>query len=169
MRDITSAPTVPVLCDYIQVWEVVEAIQLNQFESDHFIWRWMANGEYSGSLAYLSFFIGMTSLRGAKEVWRAAVPPKVKFFWLALHGRLWMAERRMHHGLQDEAAGALCNQEDETTNHLLTACVFCRKVWFQLLRLVGLQQLAPDSEAVHADWWLRVYLEVSRKFRRGFD
>jgi hypothetical protein len=46
------------------------------------------------SLAYRSFFIGRTTLKGAKEVWRAAVPPKVKFFfWLALHGHLWTAER----------------------------------------------------------------------------
>lgn len=73
VRDITGAPIVPVLCDYIQVWEAAENIILNQFEADRFIWRWTANGEYSASLAYRSFFIGMTSLQGAKEVWRAAV------------------------------------------------------------------------------------------------
>lgn len=92
VRDITGAPTVPVICDYIQVWKAVDGIQLNQFESDRFIWRWMENGEYSASSTYRYFFIGMTSLWGAKEVWRATVPPKVKFFfWLALHGRLWTA------------------------------------------------------------------------------
>lgn len=70
----------------------------------------------------------MTSLRGAKEVWRAQVPPKVKFFfWVTIHGRLWMAERRKRHGLQDDGTCALCDQEDETTDHLLTACVFSRR------------------------------------------
>lgn len=55
-------------------------------------------------------------MAGAKEHWRAAVPPKVKFFfWLALHGRLWTRERRKRHGLQLDAACALCNQLDETT------------------------------------------------------
>jgi hypothetical protein len=41
----------------------------------------------------------LTSLLGAKELWRMKAPPKVKFFWLALHHRLWTAERRKRHGL----------------------------------------------------------------------
>lgn len=56
----------------------------------------------------------------------------------------------MRHGLQDEAACALCDQADETTDHLLTACVFSREVWFRLLCCAGLLQLAPDSGAVRA-------------------
>jgi hypothetical protein len=40
------------------------------------------------------------TLLGSRELWRANVPPKVKFFfWLALHGRLWTAERQKQHGL----------------------------------------------------------------------
>jgi hypothetical protein len=43
-------------------------------------------------------------------VWRASVPPKVKFFfWLALHDHLWTAECRKRHGLQAEAVYALCD------------------------------------------------------------
>jgi hypothetical protein len=64
---------------------------------------------------------------GAKELWRGAVPPKVKFFfWLALHGRLWTAEHMKRHGLQMNVLCALCNQLDETTGHLLCSCVFAR-------------------------------------------
>ena len=72
-----------------------EGIQLQLHAPDRFIWKWTGNGEYTASSAYRAFFIGMTLLVGAKDVWRASVPPKVKFFfWLALHGRLWTAERR---------------------------------------------------------------------------
>lgn len=42
---------------------LLEHINLNQFESDRFIWRWTANGEYSASSAYRSFFIGTTRMR----------------------------------------------------------------------------------------------------------
>lgn len=73
VKDIVGAPTVSVLYDYIQA----EHIHLNQFESDRFIWHWTASGEYSASSAYRLFFIGMTTLRDAKEIWRAVVPPKV--------------------------------------------------------------------------------------------
>jgi hypothetical protein len=56
-------------------------------------------------------------------------PPKVKFFfWLAQHGWLWMVERRMRHDLQQNADCALCAQDDETIDHLLTSCVFTREV-----------------------------------------
>lgn len=110
-----------------------------------------------------SLIIGMTFLQGAMEVWRAAVPPKVKFFfWLALHGRLWIVERRMRHGLQDEAACTLCDQADETTDHLLASCVYSCEVWFRLLHSVGQQLLAPKQNAGLADWWLRVRVRVPR-------
>lgn len=46
--------------------------------------------------------------------------PKVKmFFWLALHKRIWTAERRWRHGLQDSATCILCDQQAETVSHLL--------------------------------------------------
>jgi hypothetical protein len=58
-------------------------------------------------------------------LWKTPAPPKVKlFFWLSLHGRIWMAGRRWRHGLQDSAECALCSQEDETVDHLLLDCVF---------------------------------------------
>jgi hypothetical protein len=39
--------------------------------------------------------------------------PKVRFFfWLALHGRCWTANRRMRHGLQD----------DRRLRHVPTVC-----------------------------------------------
>jgi fumarate reductase subunit D len=53
----------------------------------------------------------------------------VKFvFWLALHGRLWTAEHRMHHDLQQNTDCVLCAQDDKTIDHLFTSCVFTREV-----------------------------------------
>jgi hypothetical protein len=95
----------------------------------------------------------MMTLVGAKHVWRSTVLPKVKFFfWLALHGRLWTAEHRKRHGLQQDAAYALCDQHDKTTDHLLASCVFTREVWHRLLCRVGLQHLAPSDLSSLADW-----------------
>jgi hypothetical protein len=33
----------------------------------------------------------------------------------------------------------LCDQHDETINHLLVGCSFARHFWFELLRPFGLQ------------------------------
>jgi hypothetical protein len=151
-RDITGAPTVVMLLEYFHVWDTLEMLQLDPLTPDRYIWRWTPCGTYTASSAYRAFFFGRTPLAGAKLVWRAAVPPKVKFFfWLALHGRLWTADRRKRHGLQPEAICALCDQANETTDHLLSSCPFTREVWARLLARVGLQHLAPESTATLAD------------------
>lgn len=129
VRDITGAPNTAVLLDYIRVWDDLTDVVLSPGTADRFIWRWTNDGVYSASSAYRAFFLGRVPLLGASLIWRAAVPPKVKFFfWLAIHGRLWTAERRKRHGLQPDATCALCDQEDETYNHLLLSCVFTREV-----------------------------------------
>lgn len=88
-RDIAGAPTVAILYEYLRLWDLVDNIQLQLMIPDRFVWRWTADDEYTASSAYRAFFIGMTDLVGASDIWRAAVSPKVKFFfWLALHGRL---------------------------------------------------------------------------------
>ena len=93
--------TVAILCEYVPIWDLVEPVQLSPQVADRYIWKWTPSGNYSASYAYRAFFFGMTSLPGAMFVWRASVPPKVKFFfWLALHGRLSTAERRKRPGLQ---------------------------------------------------------------------
>jgi hypothetical protein len=94
-------------------------------------------------------------MAGAKELWRANVPPKVKFFfWLALHGRLWTAERRKQHGLQPNVSCALCDQLDKTTDHLLCSCVFSWEVWTWLLSAMAHVATPPQPDSTLLDWWL---------------
>ena len=109
-------------------------------------------------------------MAGAKELWRAAVPPKMKFFfWLALHGRLWTAERRKSHGLQLQAACALCDQHDETTDHLLCSCVYAREVWSRLLQPFGFHGAAPQQTSTLLDWWQLGRTSLPQVLRRSFD
>lgn len=155
VRDIVGAPTAPVLCDYVALWEKLENVQLQVAVPDRFIWRWTADGKYSASSAYQSFFIGMSSMIGAKQLWKVKVPLKVKFFfWIALHGRLWTAERRWRHGLQQQGTCVLCDQELETTNHLLASCVYAKGTWYHCLQLAGMQTFAPQGDVTVVDWWL---------------
>lgn len=124
VRDITGARTVPVILEYLRLWEMLETVQLQPTVPDRFVWRWTPNGQYTVRSAYQAFFTGWTTMAGAMELWRASAPPKVKFFFLlALHGRLWTAERRKRHRLQPDASCVLCDQADETGDHLLCSCV----------------------------------------------
>lgn len=169
-HDITGAPTAQVLVEYVCLWDELLNVALDPLVPDRFIWRWTANGEYSASSSYRAFFVGHTSLPGARPLWRASVPPKLKFFfWLALHGRLWTAERRKHHGLQPDGTCILCDQEKETTDHLLLGCVFSRQVWNILLTIVNLHEVTPNPDSRLADWWLHSRTAVPAAARCAFD
>lgn len=163
-------PTTAVLIEYVQLWDKVNSVQLQPHTPDRLVWKWTTSGEHPSSSAYRAFFAGTTSLLGAKEVWRASAPPKVKFFfWLALHGRLWMVERRKRHDLQQDAACALCDQANESIDHLLASCVFSLEVWHRLFMRVGFQHLCPASDSSLVDWWQLARAQVPNPFRRGFD
>lgn len=100
----------------------------------------------------------------------ARLYPKVKFFfWIALHGKLWTVERRHRHGLQHDAACCLCDQHDETSDHLLASCIFTREVWHRLLANAAATHLGPAGDARLADWWLRCREAVPGDLHRGFN
>ena len=108
-REVVSALTTQVLCQYLRFWRLLSTVVVDPLMLDCFVYKWSPDGKYSASSAYRAFFVSATSLPGAKELWKVKVPPRVKFFfWLALHRRLWTAERRKRHGLQEADNYALC-------------------------------------------------------------
>lgn len=169
-KDITRALTAAVLVEYIHLWEVVDGYLLAPGTPDQLVWKWTADGEYSSSSAYRAFFNGSTSMLGAREVWQASVPPKVKFFlWIALHGRVWTAERCRRHGLQQNTDCALCDQADESSDHLFCSCVFTREVWHRVLTLLGIPHLCPVGDRPLDVWWMEARGALSGALRRSFD
>jgi hypothetical protein len=96
---------------------------------DKFLWKWTSSSCYSASLAYRAFFVGQTSILGAKELHKVRAPQVCKFFlWLALLGRWWTSERLQRHSLPNSGVCAFCAQRDETLSHLLLTCVYSREV-----------------------------------------
>ena len=64
----------------------------------------------------------------------------------------------------------LCDQEEETINHLLVSCVFSRQSWFELLHKFGLQTLAPQRvEPSFEVWWCRSNEIVADQDRQGLN
>jgi hypothetical protein len=48
----------------------------------------------------------------------------------------------------------LCDEDEETINHLLVSCVFSMHFWFELFQKFGLQNLAPQpAELSFEVWW----------------
>jgi hypothetical protein len=63
----------------------------------------------------------------------------------------------------------LCDQQDETTDHLLPSYVFTHEVWHRLLSRVGLQHLVPLDDSCLSEWWQNMRTATLKPFKRSFD
>ena len=114
-----------VIVEYLHLWDILSAVTLQSQEEDKHIWKFSANAQYSAKSAYESFFIGATSFGPWERIWKSWAPPKCRFFlWLVAHNRCWTADRLERRGLPRSACCPLCDQAQETINHIL-ACGLC--------------------------------------------
>jgi hypothetical protein len=57
-------------------------------------------------------------------------------------------------GLPHPIRCPLCDQQQETIDHLLVNCVFAREFWFHVLNKVNLQSLSPQlHNRGFMAWW----------------
>jgi hypothetical protein len=109
-------------------------------------------------------------MAGAKELWHAHAPPKVKFFFLARLTRSTLDGRTTDATwIQPSANCAFCDQLDETTDHLLCSYVFAREVWSRLLSAMTSIATPPHPTSTLLDWWLSVRSVMSQPLHRSFD
>jgi hypothetical protein len=81
-RDIVGALTTQVLCQFLQVWQLLHDVNLNPLQTDRFVWKWSPDGKYSASSAYHAFFAGSTSLLGGKGTMQDEGATQSKIFLL---------------------------------------------------------------------------------------
>ena len=73
---------------------------------------------------------------------------------MVAHNKCRTADRLARRGLPHPEYCPLCDQEEETIDHLLVHCVFAREFWFNLFRQVGLQSSSPQpTELSFHAWW----------------
>jgi hypothetical protein len=106
-----------------------------------------------------------------EQVWKPRVPLKCKIFtWLALRDRLWTAERRFMHGLQEQRSPCFtCLQEEDTVDHILMQCPYSRMVWFRCIQESGLNIEQPQMDSQFGAWWSRARADVPKRNRRNFE
>jgi hypothetical protein len=64
----------------------------------------------------------------------------------------------------------LCDQEQETLDHLLIGCVFVQEFWFKLLSHVNLQSMASQlDDASFMDWWRWIGNQVQGVANEGLN
>jgi hypothetical protein len=158
--DIRGALTLRVLTDYILLWNSLAGVVLYPNMEGKHIFSIAPDGHYSARIAYMGLFIGSCSFGHYRQIWKVWVPPKYRFFlWLVAMNRCWTADRLASRGMSHPVRCSLCDQEPETSNHLLVSCVFSRVYWYSTLRRFGLHtpQSSPST-------WRLVSAMVERSF-----
>lgn len=88
-----------------------------------------------------------------------------------LQCRIWTSDHRVRWGLQDHPSPCyLCDQEEDTTDHILMQCVYARHVWSNCF-------LAAHCDASHIpiatdnleDCWCSTRKRIPKGKRRGFN
>jgi hypothetical protein len=91
-------------------------------------------------------------------------------FSCAFRERKKKADRLAKRGLDHPVQCPLCDQEDETVQHLLISCIFSREVWFRILSMVNLQQFYPtNSDLVFQVWWANLEGKMPAVQRKGIN
>lgn len=155
------------IIEYLQLWDCVQGFELSEQEDKH-IWKLEAGGCYSSKSAYRAYFLGSVTFEPWRRLWKSWAPNKCKvFLWLAIRNRCWTADRLEKRGLPHPEKCLLCDQEEETVQHLLASCVVARQVWFNLLHPLNLGTYVPKQrERSFADWWRKVIKKVQKDHRK---
>jgi hypothetical protein len=154
--DLGKINNMDYLRQFVELWGLIESIQLRDGVEDDIVWRLTANGEYSSKSAYEIQFIGAIASNMNKLVWKAWAPPKVKFFaWLLLQNRIWTADRLQARGWQNCDRCTLCNQTLETVEHLFINCRYTARIWDTIKDWVGIPLIQPANwVGLSIDsWW----------------
>lgn len=132
MNDVVGDLDTEGLTQFIRLWEALIGIQLIHGAADMPIWAWNTTGSYTAASAYKMMCEGGIKFQSATAIWKCKAPLTCQIFmWLALQHRLWTSDRRARHGLQDTTSPCfLCEQEEDTVDHILLQCVFARQVWY---------------------------------------
>jgi hypothetical protein len=98
-------------------------------------------------------------------------PSKCRFFmWLAARKRCWTADSLAWRGLPHLERCPLCDQAEESIDHLLVFCVFSKQFWFHMLHQIGLHMLAPQlNEHSFDSWRERTNMAASGLLKQGIN
>ena len=157
------------LAEYLELWDLLAEVNLSDLEDVH-RWKLEASGSFSMQSAYRCYFLGSITFEPWKRLWKSWAPGKCKtFVWLAIRNRCWTADRLAKRGLQHPERCVLCDQEEETIQHILTSCVFARQFWHTILQQLALATLTPTRSSSFADWWKKAEKRLQKHLRKGFN
>ena len=154
----------PIIAEYLELWELLEDIVLDNSRQDTISWVLTSDGAYSAGSAYAAHFIARTKCEHATQLWKIKAPPKCKFFlWLLLQNRVWTAARLQARGWPNEYFCQLCLRNLETAHHLFCECPVTKEIWKQVGTWIQASSLLPENwtQTEHLqDWFVALIADA---------
>ncbi|CAN1176559.1 Putative ribonuclease H protein At1g65750 [Linum perenne] len=133
---------------------------------DVWVWGASSDGKFSIKSAYNLIHNQLESLAPDfwSSVWCWRGPNRIKFFlWLVIHGRLLTNVARQKRKMTDNASCPLCDNTEETIEHVLRDCRFATEVW----RHVSDFDTSVSQWTLDAAAWLKHHLCSDRSISFG--
>ena len=97
-------------------------------------------------------------------IWNSVVPPKIGVFaWEAAWGKVLTLDQLKRRGMTFANRCFMCEEEEETIDHLLIHCKFSKMLWDLILSIVGISWVFPHSVLHTLLAWQGVVVGKKRK------
>lgn len=104
-----------------------------------------------------------------KVIWGGNWWPKVSLFaWLVAKNKIVTWHKIQKKGFSGPSRCCLCNNEEETQNHLLIICVFTRKLWIDTRKIFCKSEIVSRDINVIIFQWHKEKFQC-RVVRRAWD
>jgi hypothetical protein len=78
--DFRGSLTIAVLLEFVELYQQLDEVILQQGVSDTHVWKLSTSGQYCSNSAYKTLFHGAISSGPADRVWKTRAPAKCNFF-----------------------------------------------------------------------------------------
>lgn len=159
----------PPILEYLKLWSLVQMVDLDPTTPDSIIWKWESSGQYSSKSTYKALFSGRVTFLST-PIWKSLAPSRCCFFlWLVAINRCWTADRLRSRGLPHPDRCVLCDQYEESIDHILVACPESRQLWWWTLQAIRSPNCLPVNEPSFHNWLCESRMKIGERHRRGFD
>jgi hypothetical protein len=156
MKGLQRINSIQMIDLFVELWEEMQNVQLTE-NPDVISWTVPNDKCYSASSAYSASYLDRIKKSRLRVVWDVRGEGKIKFFfWLLVQNRLWTADRLEARGWPHEEKCVLCDQESETTNHLILDCSFAKEIWQGLNLTHPVVAAIANRSTTIPGWWRKI-------------